>query len=125
MALDESLQTLNFENIKSIEGVDVLVIKPTVLGGIERAWQLMEQARQVALQTVVTSTFETSMATIILATLAEHHAHHVPAGLDTVNWFDEQLLLHNPSVKNGYLEFHDTTITADNINFDRLTKIQK
>jgi o-succinylbenzoate synthase len=125
VALDESLQTLNFSNIKSIEGVDVLIIKPTVLGGIERAWQLMEQARQVALQPVVSSTFETSMATIVLATLGEHHAHHIPTGLDTMNWFNQQLLLHNPTVKNGYLDFHDSAIHADNINFDLLTKISK
>ena len=125
VALDESLQTLNFANIKSIEGVDVLIIKPTILGGIERAWQLMDQAKQVALQTVVSSSFETSMATIILATLAEHYAHHVPAGLDTMNWFDQQLLFHNPSIKNGYLDFHDCAIQPDNINFDLLTKLTK
>jgi len=125
VALDESLQTLNFSNVKSIEGVDVLIIKPTVLGGIERSWQLMEQAKHVALQTVVSSAFETSMATIILATLAEHHSHHVSAGLDTFNWFNQQLLIHNPVVINGHLDFHDSAIRADNINFSLLKKVEK
>jgi len=61
VALDESLPQLTFNEIKSLEGVETLILKPTILGSIEKTFQIIKQAQTQSINTVISSTFESSL----------------------------------------------------------------
>jgi O-succinylbenzoate synthase len=48
VALDESMGSLTFAEVKAMDGVDYVVLKPMMLGGMEKTWQMMRDARAVA-----------------------------------------------------------------------------
>lgn len=123
VALDESLISMEFDEVKSLEGVDVLVLKPTVLGGIEKSWQLMQQAMAVGLQTVISSSYESGVGLLTLANLAGCTSRDHPAGLDTLKWFRQDLLKEKLSIQNGKIDISSRTIGAGDINFGLLKEI--
>lgn len=79
------------------EGAAALVLKPAVLGGLERTAQLAAWAAQRGMRAVVSSAFESSLGLSQLAQLAAalETAPGVQAsqhGLATLSWFAEDLL---------------------------------
>ena len=105
VALDESLLKLSVEEFKSLDGVDVLVLKPTALGGLEKTWQLMRQARTLGLAAVISSSFESGLGILTLANLASCTVRDQAAGLDTLKWFEQDPLERecaDPSWKDQY-----------------------
>jgi O-succinylbenzoate synthase len=122
VALDESLRRLDFARIKSIDGVDVIVIKPTLLGGIEHCCRLIREAHDVAIQTVVSSSFETDVGILALANLAASQTRHVAAGLNTLDWFGENLLREELKIRQGSLDVKRPRPRVD-IDFNRLNKL--
>ena len=124
IALDESLLKYPFEEIKSIDGVYTLILKPTLLGGIERAWKLMHEAKRLALSSVVSSTFESDIGILGLAHLAGSTSRDYPAGLDTLKYFEQNLLKEKIPVNHGKMDISRGGFRADQIRFDLLTKIE-
>ncbi|MBZ0165434.1 MAG: o-succinylbenzoate synthase, partial [Candidatus Omnitrophica bacterium] len=51
VALDETLADVSFKDIKSLDGVDVLVLKPSRIGGIEKTWCLIREAKAQGIST--------------------------------------------------------------------------
>lgn len=120
VALDESIPSLDFEMIQSIEGVEVLIIKPTLWGGLERTWQLVKNAKKSGIRVIISSSFETGLGLTALASLACGISHNVPIGLDTLKWFEKDLLIDKPEIKNGYFEIPKVSLAPDQINHDLL-----
>ena len=58
VALDETLQDLTLDEIRTISGVEILVLKPTMIGSVEKTLQIMTQAENAALDIVISSSFE-------------------------------------------------------------------
>ncbi|MDO8580669.1 MAG: o-succinylbenzoate synthase [Candidatus Omnitrophota bacterium] len=116
VALDESLQKFSFNDIKSIEGVDVLVLKPTFLGGIERTWDWMNHARRFALETVISSSFETGVGLLALANLSGATYRETTAGLDTLKWFENDLLKGGLEIHKGKMNITGRLLHQDNLN---------
>jgi len=124
VALDESVQRLPFEDVKSISGVDILVLKPTLLGGIEKTWQVINRAENLALDAVISSSFESSLGILTLANLAGTLSHGgIAAGLDTLKWFKTDVLSSPLRFEKGGIDLTDTTVKSEDINFEALTKI--
>lgn len=116
IALDETLQKADFNEIKSLAGVDVLVLKPMLLGGIEKTWHWMKQARQFGLAVVISSSFETGIGIMALANLASCvHVIH-PAGLDTLKWFKEDVLQNTVKIERGYITVEKSIAARDQLN---------
>ncbi len=106
IALDESLAEVgNIEEKIALGGVDVLIVKPTVLGGIVGAMQLAEMARRYDRQVVITSTFESEIGLTALVHLAAAVCAgpavctdaavctgQVACGLNTMSVFEEILV---------------------------------
>lgn len=125
VALDESLQHLTFDDIKSISGIDILVLKPTLLGGIEKTWQMINQAENFALDTVISSSFESSLGILILSNLAGTLPHSsIAAGLDTLKWFKTDLMNQPIQIQNGAIHTREQTISSGDINFNFLRKLK-
>jgi O-succinylbenzoate synthase len=123
VALDESVARCSFEDIRSISGVETLVLKPTLLGGLEKTRRLMRQAEQMAMSTVVSSSFESSLGVWMLAHLAAVSNHHVVAGLDTLKWFTDDVLKEPLTARRGALSIDGRSIASDDIHFGLLKKL--
>jgi len=123
VALDESVKDLPLEEIKSISGVDTIVLKPTMLGGIEKTLQLMTQAENFALDAVISSSLESSIGVWILANIVEASSHNTAAGLDTLKWFKSDVLKQPIVIENGTINIDKQSIQKTDINFDLLTKL--
>ncbi|MGE0266909.1 MAG: o-succinylbenzoate synthase [Candidatus Omnitrophota bacterium] len=124
VALDESLQTNEFEQIKHIEGVEVLVLKPSVIGGIEKTWKILRDAKRLGLNTLISSIFESSIGLLTLANLAGCSFRNNAAGLDTAKWFTDSLLLSPLDVVRGKMEIGTRRVTTSDINFELLQSIK-
>lgn len=123
VALDESLLKLSVEEFKSLAGVDVLVLKPTALGGLEKAWQLMQQARALGLAAVISSSFESGLGILTLANLASCTVRDQAAGLDTLKWFEQDLLKENELIRRGKINIRQCPPRSEDINFEFLKEI--
>lgn len=123
VALDESLLKLSFEEFKGMDGVDVIIVKPTVLGGIEKAWQYMQQAHALGLAAVVSSSLESGVGLLTLANLAGCAARDQSAGLDTQKLFAQDLLKERPLIKNGKIDIRQPLIREEDLDLNLLHEI--
>jgi len=125
VALDESVAQMAFDDIKSIPGVDILVLKPTLLGGIEKTFQIIRRSEDLALDTVISSAFESSVGIVTLANLAGTVSHHsVAAGLDTFKWFADDTMRTTPRIEKGSMDIRACSIRSEDIKFSALQKIR-
>lgn len=109
-ALDESLHSMDLKKMRFIEGVDVLVLKPTLLGGITTIQNLTAQARGAGLRVVISSAFESALGLRILAHVAAAFSHFTPAGLDTEKMFQKNVLPGALSISRGGAELADAAL---------------
>ena len=123
VALDESVKDLTPEKIKSISGVGTIILKPTMLGSIEKTLQLMTPAENFALDAVISSSFESSIGVWTLANIVEASSHNTAAGLDTLKWFKSDVLKQPIAIENGSINIDKQSIQKTDINFDCLSKL--
>ena len=117
VALDESLLVINTRNIKYIDGVDVIVFKPTMFGSIEKAWALIKQSQNLGMKVVISSSYETSLGIIFLAHLSACLLRETPVGLDTLKFFKNDLLTDKVKIKHGKLNLKDLNFRLEDINY--------
>ncbi|MDH4156642.1 MAG: o-succinylbenzoate synthase [candidate division Zixibacteria bacterium] len=104
VALDESLQEIQPAALTSVNGVEAVVLKPTMLG-LSRALEFARAAAEMEIRAIVSSSFETGVGLTALAHLAAALNKSVtPAGLDTLGWFSEDLLDTPLAVSDGGLD---------------------
>ena len=123
VAIDEPVKDMSFDQIKSIEGVDFIVIKPGVFGGIERTKKWIEEAKKVALRIVISSAYESDLTIYTLANLSGLCEHDTAAGLDTLKYFKESLLQEPLSIKKGQISLNRGPIHLKDLNNQVLTLI--
>jgi len=123
-ALDESLVNFNLDDLNELEGVDVLVLKPSILGGIEKTWMIIQRAQVLALSTVISSAFESGVGLITLAELAGSYARDYPAGLDTLKWFKQDILNDAFQINKGKIDITNQKLTPERINFNLLEAVK-
>lgn len=72
-------------------GVRRIVIKPAVIGGLQRSLHLFHQARQAGLQAVMTSILESAAGLWPTAQLAAAAGNSIAQGLATAGWLAQDL----------------------------------
>ncbi len=93
VALDETLTDTPRSVWESYEGVAALVVKPTITGGLARTHRLAQLAKARGWRLVVSSCFESGVATGALCELAAAYGGpDSPAGLDTYRWLGDDVL---------------------------------
>ncbi len=117
-ALDESLQNLDIKDVGSIEGADVVVVKPTILGGIEKTYHLIKYARERALRCVVSSSFESSIGVTTLAHLAASLTPRTAAGLDTLKFFQKDVLKKGVFIQKGKIPLSQCRVRKENVQIN-------
>ncbi|WP_145479961.1 o-succinylbenzoate synthase [Yersinia similis] len=91
IAWDESVREADFQ-VEAEPGVAAIVIKPTLVGSIARCQQLVEQAHQVGLVAVISSSIESSLGLTQLARLAACLTPGTVPGLDTLDLMQAQVV---------------------------------
>jgi len=122
VALDESLAGMNPEDFKSYHGLRAVILKPTILGGIEKTFHWIQKARAKGIDIVISSTFESGMGLLTLARLAAAFACH-PSGLDTYKWFSKDVLTAVLAMDQGNLILPSMPLNEHQLNFSLLKKI--
>jgi len=123
LALDESLLELTPEELTPLPNLKAIVLKPTLLG-LERSMQLGRKATFMRITPVVSSTFETGLGLIALAELAAClNTTDIPVGLDTLEWFKEELLTHHLQIERGCLNLSESVAISNEIRRDSLREV--
>ncbi|MFT5170185.1 MAG: O-succinylbenzoate synthase [Candidatus Omnitrophota bacterium] len=117
VALDESTENNTLEELNHIDGVDVFVLKPNLIGSLETAWQHMLFTQSMAIRPVISSCYESSLGIYTLASLASCLAHESFTGLDTLKFFEKDILKEPLKIERGKLQLESRNITADDIDF--------
>ena len=102
IAIDESLQDVdNIEKIKNAQIAKILIIKPSAIGGIKFASQLIDRAKSLELEVVVTSLLDGAIGVAAAAHLTSAYNLFDPApGLGTSALLADDLAESIP-VNNG------------------------
>ncbi len=97
IAWDETLQNAvknpDF-SFGQLTGAKAIVIKPSLVGNIDRCIHLIEEAQSLGLTAVVSSSLESSLGLTQLARFAKQFTPMTLPGLDTLQLFQKQL--HTP-----------------------------
>lgn len=97
IAWDETVRDEGFE-IKPQPGVSTIVIKPTLVGSLERCQLLVKQAHDLGLDAIISSSIESSFGLSQLARIAQWLTPNTIPGLDTVDLIKQQLIRPWPNV---------------------------
>lgn len=103
IAWDETVQQMDFNGfeLSSLLGnyVEAVVIKPTLIGSIERCLSLIDFAQKNGLQAVISSSIESTIGLTQLARLSAWKTPQQIPGLDTLQLFQAQLEITWPDSK--------------------------
>ncbi|MDH2998761.1 o-succinylbenzoate synthase [Pasteurellaceae bacterium LFhippo2] len=91
IAWDETVREPDFL-VKKEPNLTAIVIKPTLVGSIQKCVKLIEQAHSLGLIAVISSSIESSLGLTQLARLAQQYTPNTIPGLDTLNLMKAQLL---------------------------------
>lgn len=115
VAVDESLKTHSLKEIKSIEGIEIVIIKPTVIGGLEKSYHMLREAKGYGIRSVVSSSFESGVGIRVLANFSASLSRHVAAGLDTGRWFKTDVAA-PLKIERGHLRIEDCQLNDLKLN---------
>lgn len=91
IAWDESVREADFK-VEAQPGVSAIIIKPTLTGSLTYCRSLVEEAHQLGLQAVISSSIESSFGLTQLARIASWLTPDTIPGLDTVSLIQSQLI---------------------------------
>lgn len=91
IAWDETGREADFV-VKNEPNVAAIVIKPTLVGSLQKCISLIEQAHRRGLIVVISSSIESSLGLTQLARFAQQYTPHTTPGLDTLDLMQYQLL---------------------------------
>ncbi|NEX22703.1 o-succinylbenzoate synthase [Thiorhodococcus mannitoliphagus] len=104
LARDESLRRrLDAETDMTSLGVRRLVLKPAVLGGLQRTLDVARAATDAGMEVVITSLIETAAGLWPTAQLAAATRSSIPHGLSTSDWLAQDLGS-APVLKDGFIQ---------------------
>lgn len=103
-ALDETL--VECDDLEPYPSAVALVVKPTLIGGLERVKSLARTGRPL----VFSSCFESGIGIRNIARWANHFSAGIPAGLDTYQWLQTDLLTHCFEVVSGCIRIHSADV---------------
>lgn len=125
VALDESLPVWISPEVVWPDGVKALVIKPSVMGRLQRTITLIRQALQTGISPVLSAVFESGVGLSFLAQLsAALTPPGMAMGLDTAKWLKEDLLTAAFKVENGEIDLSRISDRPPQIDFRRLKEIK-
>ena len=108
-ALDESLKGGN--SLEKWPNVTALICKPTILGGRKAIAELGTEETMK----VFSSAFESGVGIARIMQLAAEFSPGTPAGLDTLAYMKDDLLIRSPSVRHGSLTLEEFAVSCESL----------
>ncbi len=116
VALDESLDDCPIEQIPWSPAIRALVIKPSVIGSIEKTVQLGNLARERNALSVISCAFYSSVGLAAAASIASVlNDQDVPCGLGTYKWLQEDISQPSFRAVKGKIDVKDVWKHCQNI----------
>lgn len=121
-ALDESLNSPKFDVNLALKqpGLGALIIKPMLLGSLEKLQKMISQAHLAGVRCIVSSSLETDMGINDLRLVSQALTPDESPGLDTLSAFSKPVLLASHSLTNCELIMNEAT-SGDSAR-DKLTQ---
>ncbi|MDG6895895.1 o-succinylbenzoate synthase [Volucribacter amazonae] len=91
IAWDESVRESDFL-VKKEPHLAAIIIKPTLVGSLQKCVELIQQAHHQGMQAVISSSIESSFGLTQLARIAQQYTPNTMPGLDTLDLMDYQLI---------------------------------
>jgi O-succinylbenzoate synthase len=126
VALDETLREQRPARgyFRDKQWARAAILKPTLHGGVMHCEQLAYEALEFGVKPVVSSCFESGLGIAALAHFASTiTAEDVPAGLDTGDWFAEDILATRFQVRNGALDIDELDACVATLKIDTLERV--
>jgi O-succinylbenzoate synthase len=124
VALDESLLEMSPDDLRQWDGVDAIILKPMLLGGIENAVAFAQVAREMKINAIVSSSFESSLGITVLGQIAAAFGTPgAPVGLDTVNWLSQDVLKERISLSGGKMLTAQLARAAMTVDTSKLQEV--
>lgn len=114
IAWDESVREPGFEVVAEPH-VTAIIIKPTLVGSLEKCVSLIEKAQRSGMKAVISSSIESSFGLTQLARIARQYTPDVTPGLDTLDLMEYQVVRRWPGSGLPVADFNSGFITE--INF--------
>jgi len=108
IALDETLRDHSIAEVADASAADVVVLKPMVLGGVDRAWTAAERARAAGIDPVVTTTIDGAVARTAAVHLAAALGVERACGLATADRIETDLAPDPTEVSEGRIPVPQT-----------------
>ncbi|HDR1022646.1 TPA: o-succinylbenzoate synthase [Pasteurella multocida] len=96
IAWDETVREPDF-CVEKQPHLAAIVIKPTLVGSLQRCVELIEQAHNCGLKAVISSSIESSLGLTQLARIAQQYTPNTVPGLDTLDLMDYQVVRRWPN----------------------------
>ena len=128
IALDESLLNLNLESLKSsilsMNWLYALILKPSILGGLEKTMRYVDISERTNKIAVISDTFHSGIGISLLACFAAAKIkRNSAAGLNTYQWLAKDLLRQRLTINRSSLNLSNTYSKSKNLKTSLLTKI--
>ncbi len=125
IALDETLPETDFTTLSLPNGIVALILKPSVLGGIEKTMQFATYAQNSGIKAVISSAFQSGIGLAAAANLAAcMNQQDVPAGLDTYKWLAEDVLAERFTTKDGCVDAEEAYENGKNVRLDLVKLVE-
>ena len=122
VALDESMTDISFNILKGKTWLKAVIIKPPVVGGIQKTFELIDWAEQQNIFPVISDVFFSGVGLSMLINIAACVKKKIPMGLETYNRLQEDLLQKRIEFSNGKIRRNENK-KGQMINFELLKKI--
>jgi len=123
IAIDESIKFLE-KPAESYNWCRAIILKPALLGSIFKTNQLIKQAADQGIITVISDTFQSSIGITMLANLsALARGDQVAMGLDTIRWMDDDILKNRIKIEKGEIDLSGANKARHDIDLTKLDKI--
>ena len=123
IGFDESLLDTSLEFLLTIPTKRAFIIKPTLIGSLQKINHFYSKACLHNLDYILTSTFESGIGHLMIAHLAHYLALENPIGLDTYNWLEDDILTKPLEFNQGSLDLKCQHILNPYINWNKLTPL--
>lgn len=120
LALDESLSELSIEEIKNERGIKALVIKPAVLGSLEKTIQYLHFCHQEQITAVLSDTYYSGIGLSFLIHLAAKSGFITPMGFDTYQSLADDIFIDRLNLVQGSYILKDVLQKSRNIDFGKI-----
>jgi len=112
IAADESVRNINdAEELINNSRINVLVLKPSLMGKIEDVVNLISKAEEKGIDIVISSAFESSFGRSILPFFASVTQNNYAHGLATIDLFKNDFPISSYKINNGKITINQNDIT--------------